>query len=319
MKQYLNIAIFLLILISCGVTQAAFIADKSFQPQKRQPTYQQDPPVVLFDEAHHNYSKLSGRYQPFAKVLASDGYELKTNTKPFTQATLADADILVIVNALNERNAKNWDLPTWPAFTRQEIEAVYRWVKSGGSLMLVADHLPFAGASADLGAIFGFHFNNGYVEDMSNRDQIFSVTNGSLQQHPILAGRTPEFAVTQVRGFVGQGFLSPPAAKPLMVFSDKAESYMPHQSWKFPAGTPTLSMAGWHQAASLRFHRGRIVVVGEAGMFTAQIDTDDDFSMGLQEKGAEQNEQFLLNILYWLSQGKATATNSTEKDMSHSH
>ena len=44
-----------------------------------------------------------------------------------------------------------------------EIKAVKKWVNDGGSLFLIADHMPCAGAAKDLAAEFGFEFTNGFV------------------------------------------------------------------------------------------------------------------------------------------------------------
>jgi carotenoid cleavage dioxygenase-like enzyme len=77
--------------------------------------------------------------------------------------------ILVIANALNKINIENWYIPTPSAFTVKEIETVRKWVKEGGSLFLIADHMPMGGAAAELAAAFGFHFTNGFAADTARR------------------------------------------------------------------------------------------------------------------------------------------------------
>jgi len=260
-------------------------------------------PNVLIDAAHFNFHTMDNRYQPFSKVLKSDGYSVSQNTKPFTLENLAKTDILVIANALNEKNSKNWDLPNFSAFTRAEIEAVFNWVKQGGSLFLIADHMPFPKAAEDLAAIFGFQFTNGYVEELDNRNQIFSLKKGNLLPHPLLQGIGGKTSVNSIKAFTGQALLAPPKAKPLIVFGKRSFNLMPEKSWQFPDGVPEIDAEGWLQGATLEFHKGRIAVFGEAAMFTAQISGQgsDTMNMGLKAKGAEQNEQFLLNIMHWLS------------------
>jgi len=44
-----------------------------------------------------------------------------------------------------------------------------------------------------------------------------------------------------------------------------------------------------------------VAVFGEAAMFTVQYVKDHDAWFGLKAEGAEQNEQFLLNVMHWLS------------------
>jgi len=290
-----------IIVISFSIN-AQQLGDTSFKPKNTTKTFlKTESPLVLLDEAHNNFHTMDGRYRPFVNILESDGYIVKKNKELFTKDRLAHADILIISNALAVQNVKNWNLPNFSAFSRDEIEAVYLWVKSGGSLFLIADHMPFPKAAEDMAAIFGFQFNNGYVKDVNNKAQLFEKDRGTLIAHPILKGSGVKEEIKSVKAFTGQAFLSPPNAKPLLVFGDSAMTRMPKNSWKFPVGTPEISVNGWHQGATLEFEEGRVVIFGEAAMFTAQISGRTKRKMGVIAKGAEQNEQFLLNIMLWLS------------------
>lgn len=291
----------LMMFISLSIN-AQQLGDTSFKPKNTTRTFSaSQSPVVLLDEAHHNFHTMDGRYRPFVDILESDGYLVEKQTEKFTKATLAHADILIISNALHIKNIENWDLPNYSAFSRDEVEAVYQWVKNGGSLFLIADHMPFPKAAEDMAAIFGFQFNNGYVEELTNKAQLFAVNKGTLLAHSILKGASIKEEITSVKAFTGQAFLSPPNAKPLLVFGDSAMSYMPTKSWGFPDDTPEISVEGWNQGATLEFDKGRIVIFGEAAMFTAQVSGKERMKMGVIAEGAEQNEQFLLNIMHWLS------------------
>ncbi|KGJ86752.1 DUF4350 domain-containing protein [Colwellia psychrerythraea] len=291
----------LIIFISLSI-HAQQLGDTSFTPKNTTRTFSAtQSPVVLLDEAHHNFHTMDGRYRPFVDILKSDGYSVEQNKTRFTKDSLSHADILIISNALHSNNIENWDLPNYSAFSREEIKAVYHWVKNGGSLFLIADHMPFPKAAEDMAAIFGFQFNNGYVEEVTNKAQLFEVNKGTLLEHPILKGAGITEEITSVKAFTGQAFLSPPDAKPLLVFADSAISYMPTKSWEFPADTPEIPVKGWNQGATLEFDKGRVVVFGEAAMFTAQVSGKEKIKMGVIAKGAEQNEQFLLNIMLWLS------------------
>jgi len=278
------------------------LGESNFTPKNKTRTFAQaQAPIVLLDEAHHNFHTMDGRYRPFVNILKSDGYLVKKNKKLFTKESLAHADILVISNALNEQNVKNWSLPNYSAFSRNEIEAVYQWVKDGGSLFLIADHMPFPKAAEDMAATFGFQFNNGYARDLNNKKQLFKKSSSTLAAHPILKGTGVNKPIKYVKAFTGQAFLSPPNAKPLLIFGDSATSRMPKRSWKFLDNTPEISVKGWHQGATLEFDKGRVVVFGEAAMFTAQVSGKAKRKMGVIANGAEHNEQFLLNIMLWLS------------------
>jgi hypothetical protein len=220
---------------------------------------------------------------------------------------LKNVDVLVIANALADENVEQWRLPNYSAFTRDEIEVIYHWVKKGGALFLIADHMPFPKAAESLAAIFGFQFNNGYARDKikNNTEIIFNESTKTLKYHPITRGMNKSEVISSIRTFTGQAFLIPPNAKSLLTFPNNIVSKMPNESWGFEDSTPEISVEGWSQGATVEFHQGRIAVFGEAAMFTSQYvereDKERDPWVGLNAKDATQNEQFLLNIMHWLS------------------
>ena len=46
---------------------------------------------------------------------------------------------------------------------------------------------------------------------------------------------------------------------------------------------------------------GRAAFFGEAAMFTAQVAGPDRIPIGMNAPQAEQNFQFVLNVMHWLS------------------
>jgi len=50
----------------------------------------------------------------------------------------------------------------------------------------------------------------------------------------------------------------------------------------------------------LQYGKGRVVIFGEAAMFTAQLQGPDRRPMGMNQPTAKQNPQFLLNVIHWL-------------------
>ena len=54
--------------------------------------------------------------------------------------------------------------------------------------------------------------------------------------------------------------------------------------------------------------KGRAAFFGEAAMFSAQLAGADRAPMGMNSPGAEQNAQFVLNLLHWLAAPKAPAS-----------
>ena len=283
------------------------VADTSFYSEIENPAYAVGTgPVVLVDEAHNNFHTAEGRYLAFATLLRRDGYVVHGSIVRFTSEMLNEADVLIISNALHERNLEDWSLPTPSAFTDNEIEAVRTWVQAGGSLMLIADHMPMPGAAQSLAAAFGVEFLNGFAfesETETDGPIVFRRSDGSLVSHWVTEGRSSTERVDSVASFTGQAFRAGVGANPLMIFRSEAVSFNPRVAWRFTEDTEMTRVAGWSQGAVLDFDQGRVAVFGEAAMFTAQVAVDGSnrFPMGMNRPEAIQNQQFLLNIMHWLS------------------
>jgi uncharacterized protein (DUF2249 family) len=297
------VAATLLLLVACAQQTSQQVADDSFDPVIANPAFATgEGPILLIDEAHHNFHTADGRYFPFAELLRRDGYRVRSSSHPFQRDSLATASILVISNALHERNTEDWSLPTPSAFTNEEIAAVRLWVEEGGALLLIADHMPFPGAASDLAAAFGFRFNNGFAVDTLREGPIvFRRSDGRLLDHAVTSGRTDAELVDSVVTFAGQGFQAPREAEALLVFGPNVVSLMPETAWEFQAQTPRIPIVGWLQGAVRTFGEGRVAVFGEAAMFTSQRVGPQQLPMGMSSPSAPQNQQFLLNVVHWLS------------------
>ena len=264
--------------------------DPDFVPKNTKSTFSKsNSPVVLIDEAHNNFLTKTGRYKPFSQVLSSDGYTVKSSKEKFTLTYLKQADILVVANAL-DKNRQDWTPPFGDAFDKEEVEAVKKWVSQGGSLFLVADHTPFPKVIEKLSSAFGFEFSNGHV-----RDALFRLDNKSLIEHSITQG------ITQVKTFGGSAFQIPESAQPLLTLGKGATSVVPEIPFQVNAKTPRVSMNGWYQGAVLEVGEGRVAVFSEGMTFSSQVTVSTGKKYGLVSDGAEQNEQFLLNVMHWLS------------------
>lgn len=265
-------------------------------------------PVILVDEAHFNFHTAEGRYRPFANVLQADGYRVQASKSAFSVAALAGARILVVANALAERNradpdSTDWSLPNPSAFADSEIASVRTWVRGGGSLLLIADHMPFPGAASDLAAAFGVHFSNGFALDSLHMREpmMFRRSDGSLAVNSITGGQALVEKIDSVATFTGSAFRADPPARPLLVLGPRVLSYLPAVAWQIDAKTPRIPVGAWLQGAALRSGKGRVAVFGEAAMFSAQLQGPQGNPMGMNAKFAVQNPQFLLNIIHWLA------------------
>lgn len=275
------------------------LVDSSFSYSIEHPEYKSGKgPVITIDQAHFNFHTLDSRYGPFAKVLKADGYQLKAGTEAFTKESLRNTDILVIANALPDNG--EWVLPARSAFTQDEIKAVEEYVADGGSLLLIADHMPFPGAAESLASAFGFEFVNGFAVPNSDRLERFSVKLGNLGTSPVTEGRSKAERVDSLVIFTGQGFKSPPRAQPFLLLDTSYTILLPQRAWEFRDDTPSVSGRDHVVGVSLEFGKGRIVVMGEAAMMTAQLAGPHPQKVGMNHPQATQNPQLLLNIIHWL-------------------
>jgi len=295
--------IFLLFLFLTGMSYTQQIGDPDFNPPIFNPAY---PPgegsKIYIDEAHNDFHIMDERYKPFADLLARNGYSVKPLKDSISQKSLEDVDILVISNALNIRNTEDWTLPTPPAFTEDEIKHIVDWVKSGGSLFLIADHMPFPGAVKNLAKEFGFELNNGFALDSANKTlgDLFTRKDGTLEDNFITNGRSEQEKVDSIYSFTGEAFQIPEDAEPVLILNNNFISVMPDTAWNFKDDTPQVSVAGWFQGAVKKFGNGKIAVWGEAAMFSAQIAGEQKVKVGMNSTKARHNYQLLLNIIHWL-------------------
>jgi hypothetical protein len=267
--------------------------------------------TVLVDEAHNNSHTLGTTLAPLGSALRADGYSTSRSTGVFQRSTLELGRVLLISNALHERNAGgDWSLPTPSAFTSSEIATVRDWVNDGGSLLLIADHMPFPGGAADMAAAFGITFSNGFAFDSTQISepqaclqpeeiQIFRRSDGSLRDHPITNGRNAGERVDSVATFTGQAFETGSNAESLMVFGPDAVNLLPDVAWVFTGATPRMGVEGWSQGAMVEFGAGRVAFFGEAAMFTEQA-CGGGLPMGMNAPAAAQNRRLMLNVFRWL-------------------
>jgi hypothetical protein len=258
-------------------------------------------PVILIDGAHNNYHTYAGGFRPFAQLLEKDGYRVKPGNEMFTSEYLKQCSILVIANPLSDDDTGAWIKPNPPAFSPEEVEALKGWVQQGGSLLLIADHMPFPGAASNIAEAFGFQFSNGFA--MAEKQQFppstFSRDQGTVHAHAITDGSNEKEKINRIASFTGSAFKSPEGAMPILSFADDHHSLEPDTAWRFHNNTPSIPLKGWHQGAAIQYGKGRIVVYGEAAMLTAQI-AQGRLKVGFNHPQADQNAQLVLNTIHWL-------------------
>lgn len=312
-------AMVLAVIYSLAVARvgAQQVPDREFRAPVPRPAFGVGAgPRLCLDEAHHNFHTLDNRFWAFGELARRDGYRVAPLRMLFTAASLGACELLVISNA--QPDDRSWDeypLPTPSAFTDAEIDAVRAWVESGRQLLLIADHMPLAGAAANLAAVFGASFTSGFaykrapagadsaaIQSARQEPTLFTPGDGTLRAHPITRGRDSTERITQVRSFTGQAFRAiDDGLLPVLVLPADFISLEPRIAWRFEPGTPERAVGGWLQGATRREGRGRVALFGEAAMFSAQVAGLEKRPMGMNAPLAAQNAQFALNVLHWLS------------------
>ena len=299
-------AIALLVLSGCASQQGIQQKADDWTPSVPTPQFTADTgPRVLVDAAHGNFHKIDGRFAAFARLLRADGYRVASADEPVSAEVLSAADVFVIANAVKGGENAQWVLPTPPAIEPEEVTALVQWVHDGGSLLLIADHMPFPGSVANLADAFGIQFRNGYaIKSVKEGGTLIFTRAGGLADHAITRGRNAPEQITALKTFTGQAFSAVVTVEPLMRMPDDWTVFFTEEAAKFTSTTPSESTRGLLQGAVLRHGQGRVAVFGEAAMFTAQTQVLGDtvvHRMGMNDPEASQNAQFVLNVLHWLS------------------
>ncbi|HTU99491.1 MAG TPA: DUF4350 domain-containing protein [Luteitalea sp.] len=298
--------------LSCALllsttAHAQQVADTAFAPSITRPAFAVGAgPLVVVDEAHHNFHTADGRYQPFAALLRRDGFTVQGGRATWSDDALRAARVLVVANAVHASNEQDWKLPNPSAFEPAEIAAVRRWVEAGGSLLLIADHMPFAGAAEALGQAFGIEWHDGFAMMNGKPSGPFVFTAAGphvLGRHAVTDGRAPDERITSVASFTGSAFRAP-GATPILTLAPGVLSLKPQVAWEFDGKTARRDVGGWLQGAVLEVGKGRVAVFGEAAMFSAQLAGAERTPMGMNAPIAPQNPQFLLNVVRWLARAR---------------
>ncbi|MFK7970233.1 MAG: DUF4440 domain-containing protein [Bacteroidia bacterium] len=290
----------------CLQTQAQQLPDTTFIPDIDQAAYMRgEGPMIFIDEGHNNLHAASQGFGGFIKMMKMDGFRVERVKTLFEDAeSLKNCDILIIANAIHERNTNgNWVVPNPSAFSKKEIKTIKQWVDNGGKLLLIADHMPFSGAAYDLGKAFGFKWLNGFAKIKPYFWPPSHFEGDMIPKSPVSEGLKSMEGINRIASFSGSAFLPPKNAIPVLNFLPENQSLQPDTAWRFKDDTPTKSLEGYCQGALLEYGSGKMAAWGEAGMFSAQI-IMGDVKAGFNSPYAPQNAQMVLNLMHWLADTK---------------
>jgi hypothetical protein len=85
----------------------------------------------------------------------------------------------------------------------------------------------------------------------------------------------------------------------LITLHERFMILMPQRAWQFDSTTKRQSGKGLSQLAILNYGKGKLVVSGEAAMFTAQLSNGKP--VGMNSKKAPYNYGLLLSLIHWLN------------------
>lgn len=298
-------------------------------PSKASVSSESDPPtatdkshpLIVFDQGHHNYG-IDESDHVIEQFLSEYGFIVRQDTELITRRGLEGVDVFHTSNALAAENVDHWALPTPSAFTPDEIRILLSWVREGGSLLVVIEHMPMGGSYGALATALGLDVSNGFAVDETllssyssdiisdAGDLLFRRREGSLADHPIMNGQTPFGPIDHLATNTGSAFRLPAQGLSLITFDSNVVSLEPDVSWVFDDDTTRVSVAGWSQAGVIELGNGRVVVLGDNFLISAPAYLEPPYvhdENNEAERGAH-NHQFTLNLYRWLSnQGAESA------------
>src|SRR6185369_1195831 len=141
------------------------------------------------------------------------------------------------------------------------------------ALLLIADDAPFSSAAETLAKRLEVDMGKGVTQDPANSDKVsknagfivYSRENKLLLDHSITKGRNDSERINRVMTFVGQSLKGPEGSEAFLRLADTATDRLPGDALKeSPA-------AGRAQGLAFKLGKGRVVVLADAAMLSAQL------------------------------------------------
>lgn len=268
-------------------------------------------PRVCIDEAHKNVHTMSQRYAPFAEILRSDGFRVTGLTQSLSREALESCNIVILGSgrATSGQSSEFWAYPHASAYKRSEVDAVVRWVRSGGALLFVWDHAPAAGAAAGLANLLGVQTLDAWsdVTPQGRYPEVMRRADQLLSDHPILQGRSRTEQIDSLATHGGGAFFPSRLIRPVLTYGRDATAWVllgdmgqalagiPEAEW------PRFDIDGWLLAGTRDWDQGRIVFFGDSTLCTAQLFGPEATPIAMSHPAGRQNAQFCLNTVRWLA------------------
>lgn len=297
---------FLILALQYSLSFGQQVAIEGFSFENTSPAWEQGQgPKVIIHRAVSPYVQ-RGSFEPFKVLITTDGLTLNYLDAAIDKNALSNASILVIPNAYTNDYRQYSTLEAPSVYSDTEIALIKNWVEEGGSLLVLADHSPFAGGTIMLADAFGFSYMTGHTlnkASLSNRVNVnidFSRDNGLLADHPITNGSTGRKKISHYYAFGGQAIIVAKDSTSILTTPNHFETMLGFSAKNDFYSAPRLPTGGQSQGAAMEYGKGRLVIMGETGGFTAQI-IEGRKPFGFENPEADENKEFILATMRWLA------------------
>ncbi len=214
---------------------------------------------IFFDQTQNERGKIESTYSDLARLLKDNDYDVEAYT-----------EFMILDKKIAEGAVIVFGCPNSSKLRNPEIETLKKYVKSGGSLMLLSlsgGDKGLMNNMSKLSEIFGITFENTAVKDDRN--------NSGIPTMPIIKDLVPHFITKDVKEVLY------PSGCTLRV-SGKATILATTSTMADPPGQPIIALA--------EYGKGRVMCIGSYEIFRK--------GGGLANKA---NKVFAVNAFTWLS------------------
>lgn len=273
--------------------------DTNVNLEVEDPTFEiNDGPLIMFDSTHKNFFIQSHLIKPLVDLLINDGYRVSFLDKEFSNSSLSQASVLVVITALPFDFATENSAADKNTFSENELDELQNWVTDGGSLLAFSEHAPFDQAINPLLRKFDIESSIGTTVDTINYESkygpgMIKFENKNLNtNHPIVNGK---YKVEKLVSFGGSALLGSKYENILKL--DESSFNVKHSTGIGPEGK------GNSQGLAGMYGSGKIAAFGDSNGFTAMVfNMDDGTKMyaGMNTEGYDW-KNFVLNTFRWLT------------------
>jgi hypothetical protein len=273
--------------------------DTNVNLEVEDPTFEiNDGPLIMFDSTHKNFFIQSHLIKPLVDLLINDGYRVSFLDKEFSNSSLSQASVLVVITALPFDFATENSAADKNTFSENELDELQNWVTDGGSLLAFSEHAPFDQAINPLLRKFDIESSIGTTVDTINYESkygpgMIKFENKNLNtNHPIVNGK---YKVEKLVSFGGSALLGSKYENILKL--DESSFNVKHSTGIGPEGK------GNSQGLAGMYGSGKVAAFGDSNGFTAMVfnmDNGTKMYAGMNTEGYDW-KNFVLNTFRWLT------------------